>query len=232
VVTHPTDELAAYSIGALEEAESASVTAHLRTCESCRTEVEAYERTAWRLAEAVAAEPPGSMRAAVVERARAERPVRRMPARATVAGLFRWPIPAFVPLALAFALVVSLAGYAGARRDADRFAAAVAGVAAGRVVALLPSADLAQARGVLVQPASGAPYLILDLPAAPSGKTWEAWVIRGEQPIAAGLSDGTGVAILTLTVPLRAGDVVAVTLERAGGAGQPTSNPVLTGKSG
>lgn len=231
MVTHPTDELAAYSIGALEEREAEIVAAHVRTCEECRAEVEAYQETAWRLAEAVAGEPPSRMRAAVVERARAARPVRGRTVLSGWAELFRRPIPAFVPAALVLALVVSLAGYAGSRRDADRFAAAVAGVASGRVVSLAPSAELAQARGVLVQPPNGAPYLILDIPAAPPGKTWEAWVIRGEQPIAAGLSDGSGVAILTLTIPLRSGDVVAITLERAGGTGLPTSNPVLTGKS-
>ena len=231
MVEHPNDELAAYSIGTLEPEETARIAAHVRGCETCRAEVEAYELTAWRLAEAVAAEPPGRLRAAVVERARAERPRRGGLSFGSILEAFRRPIPLVVPAALLVALVVSLAGYAGARRDADRFASAVAGVANGRVVALAASAELAQARGVLVQPASGTPYLILDLPTAPSGKTWEAWIVRGDQPIAAGLSDGSGVAVLALTVPLRPGDVVAVTLEQAGGASAPTSTPVLTGKT-
>src|SRR5204863_6825668 len=122
--------------------------AHLRTCASCRAEVEAYELTAWRFAEAVAAEPPARMRAAVMERARADRPAR--PGRSPLASfldVFRRPVPALVPVALVVALVVSLAGYAGARRDADRYATALAGVGSAQVVALAPSAEQPRARG-------------------------------------------------------------------------------------
>jgi anti-sigma-K factor RskA len=230
VVTHPSDELAAYSIGALEDDAAAAVAAHLRTCAACRADVEAYEQTAWRLAESVAAEPPAHMRAAVVERAHADRPVRPRSGLAAVIDLFRRPIPAFVPVALALAVVVAVAGYAGARRDAERYAGALVGVQNARVVALAPSAERPAARGALVLPSNGTlPYLILDLPAAPSGKTWQAWVIRGESPLPAGISGD--VEVIFLTVPLQPGDVVAVTLEAAGGASKPTSAPVLTGKS-
>jgi hypothetical protein len=227
VVEHPTDELAAYSIGTLEADVTARVAEHLRTCASCRTEVEAYEETAWRLAEAVAQEPPARMRAAVVERARAERPVRRRPF-ASLVDAFRRPVPAFIPAALVLALIAGAVGYAGAVREADRYATSLAAVQNARITALAPSAERPQARGALVQPAGGAPYLLLDLPATPADKTWQAWVIRGGQPLPAGISQAPQ---LTLTVPLQPGDVVAVTLESSGGASQPTTTPVLTGKT-
>ena len=87
-------------------------------------------------------------------------------------------------------------------------------------------------RGSLVIPANGAaPYLILDLPPAPAGKTWEAWVIRGDTPVRAGITDERGLVTLTLSAPVAAGDTVAVTPEPAGGLDAPTGTPVLAGKS-
>jgi anti-sigma-K factor RskA len=170
------------------------------------------------------------MRAAVVERARAERPARRGPF-ASLVDAFRRPVPAFVPAALVLVLVAGAIGYAGARRDADRYASALTGVQNARVVALVPSTEQPQARGAIVVPSNGsAPYLLLDLPVAPAGKAWQAWVIRGETPLPAGLSGD--VEVIFLTVPLRQGDVVAVTLEPSGGSSKPTSTPVLTGKTG
>jgi anti-sigma-K factor RskA len=87
-------------------------------------------------------------------------------------------------------------------------------------------------RRSLVIPVSGAaPYLILDLPAAPSGKTWEAWILRGETPLAAGITNDRGVTTLVLTAPLASGDGIAVTLEPSGGVDRVTGNPVLAGKT-
>ena len=88
------------------------------------------------------------------------------------------------------------------------------------------------ARGSLVVPANGSgPYLILDLPAAGAGKTWEAWVIRADTPIRAGVTDERGVTTLTLTTGVVNGDTVAITAEPAGGVDAPTGPPVLAGKS-
>ena len=235
MVTHPTDDLAAYSIGALDPYDAAKIASHLRSCDTCRGEVEGYEQAAWRLAEAVAQDAPARMRASVIARAESERPTPERSTRrglfASIADLFRRPVPAFVPAALVVILIVAFAGYVGARRDADRYASALAGVQNARITALAPSAERPGVRGALVQPANGgAPYLLLDVPSAPSGKTWQAWVIRGDQrPLPAGLSGDLGVIILTVEV--RAGDVVAVTLESTGGASAPTSTPVLTGKT-
>jgi anti-sigma factor RsiW len=230
VVAHPTEELAAYAIGTLDPEDQATVEAHVRGCDPCRAEVAAYEATAWRIAEAVAAEPPGGLREAVIARARAEQR-RPQGIASSILDVFRRPIPAFVPAALIVVLVIAFGGYVGARRDADRYATALAAAGNARIVALSPSAERPQARGALVQPSNGTTaYLILDLPAPPAGKTWQAWVVRGETPLAAGISGD--VEVIFLTVPLQAGDVVAVTLEGAGGAAKPTTTPVLTAKVG
>ena len=233
--SHPSDDLAAYALGVLDAAEREPVERHLADCPPCRAEVATFAETAWSIAQTAALDTPSGLRESIV--ARATREVRPLVGPRPVSfvdrliGALRRPIPAAIPLALALLLVVSLAGFAGARRDADGYAAALAGVASARVVPLY-GADTAL-RGSVVVPVSGAPaYLILDLPAAPSGKTWEAWILNGEKPIAAGITDGrTGVVTLLLTAPFGTGDGVAVTLEPAGGSLAPTMAPVLAGRT-
>lgn len=144
--------------------------------------------------------------------------------------MFDLRVPLAVPMALVLLLAVSLAGLGSARTDADSYARAVAGVADGNVVTLAATPG-SEARGSLVIPAGGEPYLILKLPAPPAGKTWEAWVIRGQQPLAAGISgDRSGVVTLVLSQPVRPGDAVALTLEDAGGVPAPRGAVVLQGR--
>ena len=63
---------------------------------------------------------------------------------------------------------------------------------------------------------------------APSGKTYEAWVIeRGEAPRPAGLFRGGGPrTVVRLERPVPAGAHVAVTVEREGGVERP-QGPML-----
>jgi anti-sigma factor RsiW len=234
VSPHPSNDLAAFALGALDEPEREPVERHLADCPICRAEVAAFGETAWSIAQTAAIDPPSGLRASIVARAtRESRPIagpRPVSLGGRLVGALRRPIPAVVPVALALLLVVSVVGLAGARRDADGYASALSGVAGARVVPLAGT-DTAL-RGSVVVPASGAPaYLILDLPAPPSGKTWEAWVLNGEKPIAAGLSGGHGVTTLLLTAPVGAGDGVAVTLEPTGGSLAPTTVPVLAGRT-
>ena len=229
MIAHPTDDLAAYAIGALDGVEARAVGAHLDTCPTCRADARALSETAWTIAETAGKDAPGHVRAAILARARGG-DAREGFWRSLLATLRR-PVPFALPLALASILVIALIGYGSARRDADRYAAAVANAVGARVVPLAATAANG-ARGSVVVPVNGAaPYLILDLPPAASGKTWEAWVIRGDAPIRAGTTDDHGLVTLVLTAPLAAGDTIAVTAEPAGGVDAPTGVPVLAGKS-
>ncbi|WP_336646463.1 anti-sigma factor [Microbacterium sp. USHLN186] len=61
-------------------------------------------------------------------------------------------------------------------------------------------------------------------------KSYELWFVRGDEPIAAGVFDtDDGSATALLDEPMHAGDVIAVTIEQAGGSpsGKPTSDPVI-----
>ncbi len=209
MTAHPYDELAAYALGALDEEERPAVAAHLEGCDTCRADVRAFSETAWTLAETAEREPPARLRAAIVDRATRDGGVSapRPSWRERIVDAVRWPVPAAIPIGLAIALVVA-------------------------VVPMAPTGELGNVRGSLVLPVNGAtPYLILELPAPPSGKTWEAWVLHGEQALAAGITDEHGITTLVLTAPLGAGDAVAVTLEPSGGVQKVTGNPVLVGKT-
>lgn len=227
---HPRDDLAAFALGALDAEETRALRVHLAGCETCRAELRALNEAAFAIAETAERDVPPGLRATIVQRARGEGTPRR-PAR-SVLDAFRRPVPLAVPVLLAVLLAISLAAYGGARRDSDRYASALSGIAGAKVVALGATGEVAGVRGSLVIPSNGtAPYLILDLPAAPSGKTWEAWILRGETPLAAGITNDRGVTTLVLTVPLASGDGVAVTLEPSGGVDRVTGTPVLAGKT-
>ena len=228
---HPRDDLAAFALGALDADEARAVRVHLDGCDACRAEVRALGETAFAIASTAERDVPASVRAKIVERARRER-ASGGGRPASFLDVFRRPVPAALPVALAVLLAISLVAYAGARKDSDRYASALAGIAGARVVTLAPTGAVASVRGSLVIPSDGAaPYLILDLPAPPTGKTREAWVLRGETPLAAGITNARGVTTLVLTAPLVSGDGVAVTLEPSGGVDRVTGAPVLAGKT-
>ena len=229
---HPLDDLAAFALGVLEADEQRAVSAHLDGCPTCRAEAAALAATVWTIAETAGRSTPVRLRGAIVDRARR---TGTAPARVSASfwsGLFR-PVPLVAPLALAAVLVLALVGYAGARRDADRYLIAVSSAVGAKVVPLAATgAAVSGMRGSLVVPTNGAkPYLILDLPAAPAGKTWEAWVIHGDVAARAGIADDRGITTLELGAPLGPGDTVAITAEPAGGLDSPTGPPVLAAKS-
>jgi anti-sigma-K factor RskA len=85
---------------------------------------------------------------------------------------------------------------------------------------------------VFVNPLSGVVLMATNLPPAPAGKTYEMWVIpKGAKPVPAGLfqsqADGTAMHVQTGPVDMASLAMVAVTLEDAAGAAQPTSTPLI-----
>jgi anti-sigma factor RsiW len=227
---HPTEDLPAYALGALEPAEREVVAAHLATCVACSRDLAHFEDAVYEAAAvgAVNVEPPGDLRTRIVLRHRGARVAGRRAVTERVRDFLVRPIPAALPLALSVLVVVALAFAAATRQEADAYARAVAGVADGRVVALTPAGTSPEARAAVVIPTQGGAYLIVRLPPPPSGKAWEAWVLKpGPRAVPAGTAEAGGVFVLSLTAPLGAGDGVAITLEPAAGSRQPTTQPVL-----
>jgi anti-sigma-K factor RskA len=190
---------AAYALDALDADETEAYERHLSQCEECREHLAGLNEAAGALAfGTVAPPPPPQLRAAILEQAAAE--------RSNVVPLLR---RRWVTRGLAVA------------------AAAAACVVVGLAVGLSKSSST---RTFTVVVRDGKATLnVSGLSAAPSGKTYEAWVIpKGDAPKPAALFSGGKTATVRLrgTVPENA--VVAVTVERAGGAPAPTSTPIFT----
>lgn len=226
MMEHPRDELAAFALGALDAAEQRRVDAHVAECAACTAETESYRDALAAYAAAAETSAPDLREAIIARERRAAQPARAGRSGSWVDALRR-PVPAFVPVFLAVLLVASLAGFVESRREADAYASALAAIPGGRVVSMESSVAASDVRGALVIPQSGSPYVIFRVPPPPAGKAWEAWVLRGDTPIAAGVAAAGGVVTITLTAPFTTGDGVAVTLEQAGGSSKPTTAPVL-----
>ncbi|KAA9107557.1 anti-sigma factor [Microbacterium rhizomatis] len=69
------------------------------------------------------------------------------------------------------------------------------------------------------------------LPAIASDQAYELWFVRDGAPLSAGVVDAApgGDVTALLTGEMHAGDIIAVTVEQAGGSptGQPTSSPIV-----
>lgn len=196
------DLTAAYALDALDPEEAEAYERHLSRCDECREQLAELNEAAASLAfGAVAPAPPTRLRRSILEAAAAE--------RTNVVPLVR---RRWVSRGLAVA------------------AAAAACIAVGLGVSLSQSNHTSPVTATLVLRQNRTAQLqISGLAAAPSGKTYEAWVIpAGRPPKPAGLfSGGTGTTVrLHGTVPPHA--VVAVTLERAGGVKAPTQTPIIT----
>jgi anti-sigma-K factor RskA len=195
------DLTAAYALDALDPNEAEAYERHLGQCEECREQLAELNGTATALAfGTVAAAPPERLRASILDAAAAE--------RANVVPLLR---SRWVTRGLAVA------------------AAAAACIVVGLVVSLSQSSQK-QVFTVFVDRNGNATLTAAGLGSAPSGKTYEAWVIpaSGATPRPAGLFHGgrrTTVHLIA-TVPQHA--VVAVTVEPAGGSTKPTTKPILS----
>jgi anti-sigma factor RsiW len=223
------DLVAPYALDALDENERAAFERHLADCERCTRELEQLQGTAASLAwGAEGAEPPPDLRDRILASARSEAQVVPLRPRR------RWVAPALGFAAVAAACVAvglglwatSLSSDLDRERDlraAQGRALEVVGDPQARVV------PLSGADGSLVVAGSGrAAVVVCGLDPAPSGETYQAWLIRGT-PIPAGLFDAeegcTAVPLERTVVP---GATVAVTREPAAGSELPTTDPIFS----
>ena len=219
-----------YALDALDPDERREYEAHLADCERCREELASFWQTTEGLAVAASGPAPSpGLRARILAEARAEPQVvvpfepRR---RRTIPVL-----AAAVAVAAVVALSVGLwaARLSGDLDDArsalerERAAAAVLVDPDSRTVALRAG------EGRLVVGTEGEAVLVLDgVDPAPAGKTYELWIIEGDTPQRAGLFPGRdGRDVVPVDGTVAEGDVVAVTIEDAGGVNAPSTNPIV-----
>ena len=230
---HPTEDLPAYALGALDKDEHDVVASHVATCATCAHDLAQFEEALFEAAAvgAVNVDPPANQRTRIVLRHRGARVPGGTSWGDRMLDFLAAPVPATVPVVLALLLALALGVVGASRQQADTYERALAGVADGRVVALAPTGVNPDARAAVVIPTQWSAYLIVRLPAPPTGKAWEAWVLKtgasGQVAVPAGTAERGDLFTLSLSAPLGAGDGVAITLEPAAGSAQPTTQPVL-----
>jgi anti-sigma-K factor RskA len=222
---------AAYALDALEGKDLEAFEEHLAHCAECRENVATFQRVASELAYDVEApEPPAGLRGRILDQAAAERPkVVSLPRR-------RWAFPVAATAAVAAGVAaIALAFWAAdLSQQVDDLEAQQHRANEALIALIDPSAShfaLEGADGVLVvDDESGAGKLVISgLASAPSEKTYEAWVIEGNQAVPAGLfSGGDDQTVVPLATPVPEGAIVAVTVEQAGGVDAPTQQPIIT----
>lgn len=227
-------ELGAFALDALTPDERAAIEAHLKTCESCRTELAAMRDTAAALGTSVPSQPmdrirSASMKQRLLERAKAERsgvtPIRSaaIPARPS-------PLPWWLAAAASIAFMVAVyqgmntgrernilrvallaeslqvAGLRDSLAIRERTLMAMAGADV-RVVELVANNRRPNARMFWAQSTNTWTMFAHNLPAPASGRTYQLWLItRDNQRISAGTfaPNASGDAVVSAQYPLAA----------------------------
>jgi len=224
-----------YALGVLEEPELSELHEHLgRNCEVCAPAVRrAAVRVSMFADMAAVVEPPQNLRGRVL-------------ASVGIVPQFRWNwMQTWATVVAAVVLGLLWAGHLRRERIRDiAFHDAMEQVKQSEeVLALLSAPDtivrVSQEGAaqppqgkVFLNPKRGVLLIASNLPPAPEGKIYEMWVIpAGGKPVPAGLfqseSNGTAVHLQQGPVDVASTGAVAVTLEPAGGAPQPTSQPLI-----
>jgi anti-sigma-K factor RskA len=231
----------AYALDAIEAGpERDRFTRHLSRCQSCASEVRGFREVGTALAFAAAAEPPAELRMRVLAAAARTRQLPPEVSTHVRPRRTRARVP-WVPwlsgvVATASIVVAVLFGFAQAhtRDELNQVRAE------NQAISLLLSAPGAQllthevtnggvATVVLAADRHELAMVTTGLPALPSGKVYQLWLIGKPKTVSAGLlpaaKNGQTPAVLATGVVK--GDTLGLTVEPAGGSAQPTTTPIL-----
>jgi anti-sigma-K factor RskA len=222
---------AGYALDALDADERRAYEDHLLGCERCQVELASFWETTEALAVAASGpEPSADLRKRILADARAEPPQVVVPfeprRRRTV------PVLA-AAAAIAAVVAIGIGLWASSvSSELDDARAALERERAAAEVLVDPEArtvSLQAGDGQLVVNPEGQAVLVLrGLEPAPSGKTYEMWIVEGGTPVSAGLFPGRdGADVVGVDGTVGAGSVVAVTIEKAGGVDAPTTTPIV-----
>jgi hypothetical protein len=231
-MTHVTDELELYALGALAPVERARVAAHLSECPACREQARAIDDVVQELPEILPEhEVPGYLRERILASARADLAGDRRPRRGTawVARLLRPAIVVAVALWLAVgaAALVSdnltlsnqLRAVAGERAAYERI---VEGIReGGRWWYMAGKDEWAGSGGTLIAPrtAGRPPFVVFhDLRPLPETRLYTIWLVSADSTWVRGANfrpDGRDVQAVDITAAIAGFERCAVTIEDA-----------------
>jgi anti-sigma-K factor RskA len=243
-----------YAMGALEGEEKLALESHLRQCAECAAKLEeAHGRMALLALAAPSEVAPSAVKERLLRQIRADAP--KVQASGAPAFL-RWLAPAFAVAALALLVVaveLKIENRALLQKQSDlQSEAQVLRQETERersVLDILTASDTVKVTLVsgaarpapegkaFYHPRKGLLFYTSNLPAAPSGRTYQLWIVPAQgNPISAGVfqvdSLGNGQVMLPALPPDVTAKAFAVTLEPAGGVPQPTGPKVLVGLVG
>jgi anti-sigma-K factor RskA len=218
----PHSLVAPYALHALDDEEGRSFEEHLAACERCREELAGLREAAASLAYGAAGPPPPpELKERILAQARSERQnVASLPGRRR-----NWTAPLAAAAALAASVAIGLGVWTATRTSEGNAFTHVLAQPGARLIGMGDNGAVAVAP-------NGEAALMLRVPPAPAGKTYEAWVIQPGTITPAGVfpgHDGTTVVAIHRRVPR--GSVIGVTVEHAGGVGQPTRKPFVASKA-
>jgi anti-sigma-K factor RskA len=222
--------LAAYALGSVSADERREIERHVPDCDGCRAELADYEAVTGSLAMTVAAsEPPVGFTEKVMTAAVGDRAVETIDRSRAARRWNRWGLLAGA--ALIAVVVVVGATILDARRDTEMHEDVVALLAQNEGIALRGEEDV-------IGRVAGTSFAIAGIDAAPEGKTYQLWLMRGDgcpsddpaecELVSAGTFDPEdGVALVELNQPAGEWQDAAVTVEDDEGAEFPTTEPFI-----
>jgi anti-sigma-K factor RskA len=213
---------APYALHALDDEEARSFEEHLAVCERCREELTGLREAAAGLAYGGAGPPPPpELKERILAQARRDRDnVVSLPAPRR-----NWTAPLAAAAAIAASVAIGLGVWTATRPSEGTAFTRILAQPGAKLIGMGDSGAVTVAR-------NGEAALILRVPPAPSGKTYEAWVMRPGAIKPAGLFQGGKEAtVLEIQGEVTRGSVIGVTVERAGGVDQPTQKPFAATKA-
>lgn len=220
----------AYALGALDDAERREFEGYLAAHPELQLEVDDLNSVTELLALAPPEyDPPPELRRNLLRKIGGAEEDAALPGeaprRAGLRGLFG---PAGLTAAAAVLAVVGLFIWSASLRGENED---LRGEIENRqTYELQGSGEAEDAQGEVVEVGSGRAVLVAeDLPPAPEGKVYEAWLMYDGVPEPAGIFHSQdGQAATRIEGSLEGADAVAVTVEPSGGSSTPTSEPLLT----
>jgi anti-sigma-K factor RskA/putative zinc finger protein len=220
---HVLDDLEAYALGALDQADAERVAAHLAGCVSCRAEAASLAEVVGALPDSVTLrEPRPNLRERVLAAARNGA---RAPESARSLGRVRvWPIAvaglASIVIVLGAADVAAYRQLTTLSAERDNYSLVVQSFRqGGRVWYMAGSNDFAGSGGTLVDPRADGkqPFVLFhDLPQIAPGKVLTVWLVSPDSTWARAATftpDGHDVQAVPITTEVAGFDRCAVTLD-------------------